>query len=1564
MAEIKNTFLKSKMNKDLDDRLLPNGEYRDAQNISVGKSEDADVGALENIIGNSNVTPNLPYGDDFEIIGYYSDAVNDRIITFVTNYTDPYTNGEPTYIYDANMATPTPSPLYNCHICVYDQNTQNYNSVVSGEFLNFSTTDKVLGVNLIENLLFFTDNRNQPRKINIQTAIEENNYYTSEDNISVAKYNPYSPISLVKKVVGVPAAALTSSTDIQVDLQTYNSVEAGMIVIGRDTSGVAISGLESSDYVSVLSKNTGTGPVYNIVLTRQDGATVSVSTTTTDTITFLKSTMTNEEETADWPGDPQYLEDKYVRFSYRFQFDDGEYSIMAPFTQIAYIPKQKGYFFSGDEDASYRSTVLEFMENEINNVELLIDLPAESSLLQQQYKIKGIDILYKESNDLVVKVLETIPVGQIQSSSVGNVYTYEYQSRKPYKTLTQAETVRVYDKVPVRAKAQETSGNRVMYGNFYDEYTPPDYIDYNVDVFPKDTVLDDSFVQYPNHTVKQNRNYQIGFILADKFGRQSPVILSPVDFDWRQGVGLNIKGGSTIFHPYKTGATQPNVRDWFGDQIQVLVNLPIESTKSISLGTPGLYANRQKAYGTGDGFAIATGYLTSYQGNPNASFVFTLNTSKPNNINVPRVGDYLRGEYRDYVKVTSVSENAGTYTVGCDGTINDSYNKSVSSLSADIKFAYIINQTGWYSYKVVVKQTEQEYYNCYLPGLLDGYPTHTGSPPYPTNETNLTAHAVLINDNINKIPRDLSEVGPDQKQYRSSVQLFGRVQNNYDTGTATTINIQYFPERKSNTASTIGYAVDLNMGYDEIASTSNFYQLDTNPIIARISTLDQAIGVTATNMVAELAIYETEPVTSLLDIFWETTTVGLISDLNEDVLTGVDTPVDITDADFTYSENQNPDGTGTTTGESDSPYVTDAFWPLNAEGLELENTGQLSSFYPGISTWYTLTITTELGNTVTGQFTIEQDIDPVSTDYGSYRLKLTPTTPTTQPTLNYAGSNPDSTTYNVSLSVLDDDGRMSTNFTFSTTLINKVPFLWGTDRNTPVAQTLTQLNKEDWPFTTVRTIGLGDITDNSTTFYRQSNGAYYKSGYSSYNQEVGVYLQTIPSRPSQYYDVFKIDHTVSALQMYNQSGYSSPWSRGGSIVGYYDLTFRVKDAMTNVGGTGYQNITDQGSTSASTLNSTSDYNKKIRILPGSIDSGLVSTCLTTHNGDSRQFSGTTVVANYGWFVSSNASVTYPTLPSGQVYGFIPPGSSPVFVNPVRVGSAGFAESNNAPTATILMDLMTEVRKTGNTDSSDICYFTWYVYYSSTPGGSWTLTNVVDTNNVDLNSSTFFNGSQPGLSAGGSISVGNRSAINIPVSLSKKGEYFIRCQIRNVGNNTNNWASSTWINTNDSNYPSCAPINGDNAIGSAGRDADYFQYEVSSPASPIGADCSTSLTDTVYARTPYGHTVTQFFTDTALTDFTTAYTSATKAYQYVPGSSTKDGLVNKRTAYIDGITQTTTGSANSINANGYKTNKFYVDIDYSDTVGDTWRKSCDSPASSDNFLTGANDPQVYLFSDYS
>ena len=52
MAKISNNFIKGRMNKDLDDRLIPVGEYRNAMNAQVSKSEGQNVGALENVLGN------------------------------------------------------------------------------------------------------------------------------------------------------------------------------------------------------------------------------------------------------------------------------------------------------------------------------------------------------------------------------------------------------------------------------------------------------------------------------------------------------------------------------------------------------------------------------------------------------------------------------------------------------------------------------------------------------------------------------------------------------------------------------------------------------------------------------------------------------------------------------------------------------------------------------------------------------------------------------------------------------------------------------------------------------------------------------------------------------------------------------------------------------------------------------------------------------------------------------------------------------------------------------------------------------------------------------------------------------------------------------------------------------------------------------------------------------------------------------------------------------------------------------------------------------------------------
>ena len=87
MPEIKHTFTAGKMNKDLDERLVRDGEYRDAMNIQVSTSEGSDVGTVQNILGNSLVGGQGNISGDTHCVGSISDEKNDKLYWFITNKT-------------------------------------------------------------------------------------------------------------------------------------------------------------------------------------------------------------------------------------------------------------------------------------------------------------------------------------------------------------------------------------------------------------------------------------------------------------------------------------------------------------------------------------------------------------------------------------------------------------------------------------------------------------------------------------------------------------------------------------------------------------------------------------------------------------------------------------------------------------------------------------------------------------------------------------------------------------------------------------------------------------------------------------------------------------------------------------------------------------------------------------------------------------------------------------------------------------------------------------------------------------------------------------------------------------------------------------------------------------------------------------------------------------------------------------------------------------------------------------------------------------------------------------
>ena len=137
MAEVKNAFIKSKMNKDLDARLLPNGEYREGINIQVSKSEGADVGALENVLGNIEIADYKTISGcncDLTTIGLFSDEINDNIYIFLTDYDE--TINTSTYEYKVGLLNY--STTANNYLYVYNTKSEISTLLLSGSYLNFS----------------------------------------------------------------------------------------------------------------------------------------------------------------------------------------------------------------------------------------------------------------------------------------------------------------------------------------------------------------------------------------------------------------------------------------------------------------------------------------------------------------------------------------------------------------------------------------------------------------------------------------------------------------------------------------------------------------------------------------------------------------------------------------------------------------------------------------------------------------------------------------------------------------------------------------------------------------------------------------------------------------------------------------------------------------------------------------------------------------------------------------------------------------------------------------------------------------------------------------------------------------------------------------------------------------------------------------------------------------------------------------------------------------------------------------------------------------------------------
>ena len=162
MPKFTRNFTAGKMNKTFDERVVPNGEYIDAMNIRMGSTENSEFGVIENTKGNISLTTlrfqNTLLSVDARCIGAYEDGSIETIYWFVHDPSFPLGNtGKLDLVVSFN--TNTFSLTY--HVITID------NGGGVDTTLNFNPQYLITGVNKIEDLLFFTDNYNAPRSINI-----------------------------------------------------------------------------------------------------------------------------------------------------------------------------------------------------------------------------------------------------------------------------------------------------------------------------------------------------------------------------------------------------------------------------------------------------------------------------------------------------------------------------------------------------------------------------------------------------------------------------------------------------------------------------------------------------------------------------------------------------------------------------------------------------------------------------------------------------------------------------------------------------------------------------------------------------------------------------------------------------------------------------------------------------------------------------------------------------------------------------------------------------------------------------------------------------------------------------------------------------------------------------------------------------------------------------------------------------------------------------------------------------------------------------------------------------
>jgi len=243
---------------DKDERLLENGAMTDARNITISENGDGSEGVIKNMVG--TIAANAQSGSDLEVsdtikaIGHASDSQRGFLYVFVA---------------DVSGSTQDAIYQYNTKSTINDGlGVNEFRTVYKGDWLNFDSTSfiKVDVVNAafqqddnIQTILYFTDDVNPPRKINVDRATDGDFNGLSDNDLDYA-------LSSIKAPQTKPVTfSFATDTSIPVNNFARATFQFATQYIYKDGEESAISPyskLAFSDVVAAESLEEDTGVLF------------------------------------------------------------------------------------------------------------------------------------------------------------------------------------------------------------------------------------------------------------------------------------------------------------------------------------------------------------------------------------------------------------------------------------------------------------------------------------------------------------------------------------------------------------------------------------------------------------------------------------------------------------------------------------------------------------------------------------------------------------------------------------------------------------------------------------------------------------------------------------------------------------------------------------------------------------------------------------------------------------------------------------------------------------------------------------------------------------------------------------------------------------------------------------------------------------------------------------------------------------------------------------------------------------------------------------------------------